>query len=47
MGQARTGTGRAESGPDFNLLAGAQNLARLAKLRLRSTAGGWVATAIG
>jgi hypothetical protein len=39
--------GRRKVDADFNLLAGAQNLARLAKLGLRSTAGGWVATAVG
>ena len=39
--------GRRKVDADFNLLAGAHNLARLAKLGLRSTAGGWVATAVG
>jgi hypothetical protein len=39
--------GRRKVDADFNLLAAAQNLARLAVLGLRSTATGWTATALG
>ncbi len=39
--------GRRKVDADFNLLAGAQNLARLAVLGLRSTPSGWAAPALG
>jgi Transposase DDE domain/Transposase domain (DUF772) len=45
-GRRARARGKRNVGADFNLLAAAQNLARLAALGLRSTANGWAALAI-